>query len=50
MYTLPPKLFGLFWPRTVPFANHAKFFVKARHQTWNVIGFENLQINAHESF
>ena len=41
-----PKLFRLFWPRSVPFANHSKFFVQARHQTWSAIGFENFQIVA----
>ena len=37
----------LFWPKTVPFANHSKFFVKVRHQTWSAIEFENFQIVAH---
>ena len=32
-----PELFRLFCPRTIPFANHSKLFVKARHQTWIAI-------------
>ena len=34
-----PELFRLFCPRTIPFANHSKLFVKVRHQIWSAIRF-----------
>ena len=39
LHILPPQLIRLFCPRTVPFGNYSKFFVKSRHQTWSVNRF-----------
>ena len=39
LHILSPELFGLIFPRIVPFANHSKFFVKARHQAWSTTSF-----------
>ena len=39
LHILPPELSGLLCPRIVPFADHLKFFVKARHQTLSAIRF-----------
>ena len=47
LHILPTKLFGLFWLRTVPFANHSKFYAKTRHQSSSTISFENFQIATH---
>ena len=47
LHILPTKLFGLFRLTIVPFANHSKFYAKARHQSSSTINFEDFQIATH---
>ena len=44
---LPQELFGLLWPRTVPFANHSKFLWGQGIKTEVLFGFQNFQIVTH---
>ena len=48
LHILPPELFGLLWPRTVPFSKHSKFFCEGKASNLKCyLGFEKFQIVAH---